>query len=237
MIENLLKYQQEDAKLRDIEKELGKSEERKKAVEAKKYIDGASSLVNKLDDRAGELLIAYEEVKALSASLDVQKAGLEKALKGLDDEKEILALSKKAEEITAKIKTLVAKIDKLEEEITAIAREYSQIKKKYKEENEKYKENATKFNEFKASFDKSKEEIKKSLALLRELVDPALMERYDKKREGKMYPILYEVKEQGKDNCVCGYCHVELSLSDLSKVKSGEVIECSSCGRLLYRKK
>ena len=44
MIDNLLKYQEADAKLREIEKELAKSEERKKAVEAKKFLDGVEAM-------------------------------------------------------------------------------------------------------------------------------------------------------------------------------------------------
>ena len=62
MINKLLKYQEVDGQLREIEKELSRSEERKKAVEAKKYLDGVEESVNKLDDKASELLLAYENV-------------------------------------------------------------------------------------------------------------------------------------------------------------------------------
>ena len=40
MIKALLAYQEQDAKLRDIEKTLSNSEERKKAVTAQKYLEG-----------------------------------------------------------------------------------------------------------------------------------------------------------------------------------------------------
>ena len=45
MIEELLKYQEVDANLRKIEVELAGSEARKKAVVAKKYIDGVEENV------------------------------------------------------------------------------------------------------------------------------------------------------------------------------------------------
>ena len=55
MVQELLKYQTTDAKLKKIETELSGSEERKKADSAKKYIDGVEENVNKLDDRAQNL--------------------------------------------------------------------------------------------------------------------------------------------------------------------------------------
>ena len=60
MIKALLDYQVADAKLNEIEKKLVESPERKKAVSAKKYLEGVEGNVNKLDDRAAELAAAYE---------------------------------------------------------------------------------------------------------------------------------------------------------------------------------
>ena len=49
MIEEILKYQAKDAELRKIEVELANSEERKKTVSAKKFIEGSSENIDKLD--------------------------------------------------------------------------------------------------------------------------------------------------------------------------------------------
>ena len=73
MIENLLKYQQADAQLREIEKTLAKSDERGRAVEAKKFLDGVNESVNKLDAKAGELLSAYESIVSEREKLEEQK--------------------------------------------------------------------------------------------------------------------------------------------------------------------
>ena len=236
MIENLLKYQEADAKVRDVEKELGKSEERKKAVEAKKYLDSVEALVNKLDDRAGELLLAYEEMKKLCARLEDQKAEFAGVVAGIEDETGANFVTKKAEELSSSIKGIAQKIKRLEEEISNIAKEYAIIRKKTKEEQERYKENASKYNELKASLDKPMKEAKEQLEKLKKAVDPVLMDKYAKKRDNKMYPIVYSVEEHGS-NIVCGYCKMEISLSEASKLKGGEVIECATCGRLIYRKK
>ncbi len=237
MIDSLLKYQEADAQLREIEKELAKSEERKKAVEAKKFLDGVEGMVNKLDDKAGELLLAYEKLKSTSKKLEEQKEEFANALDTIEDETGANFVIKKAEELTSTIKNVSAKLKVLEEEIASLAKEYSLIKKKTKEEQEKYKENASKYNEFKASFKSKKEEVEKELEKLKKSVEPTLMEKYSKKRENKVYPVVFEAEEHGKDSSVCGYCKMELSLAEISKLKAGEVIECASCGRLNYRKK
>ena len=236
MIENLLKYQEADAKVRNIEKELSKSEERKKAIEAKKYLDGVEALVNKLDDRSAELLLAYEELKKLSAKFEEQKAELSDVVANVEDESGANFLTKKVEELALSIRGVASKIKKLEEELSNIAKEYAMIRNKTKEEQEKYKENAKKFNEFKASFEAPKKEAEEELNKLKKSVDPVLMEKYLKKRENKIYPVIYEVEEHGKDNIVCGCCKMELSLSEVSLLKSGEVLE-HSCGRLIFRRK
>ena len=229
MINKLLKYQEVDGQLREIEKELSRSEERKKAVEAKKYLDGVEESVNKLDDKASELLLAYENVLTERAKLEEQNEEFKKALEGIEDETGATYLIKKVDELTNKIKAVSNTLKSIMEEFNTIASKYVSIKKRTKEEQETYRENAQKYNEFKASFQDRKKEIEEQLAVLGKKVPSELMEKYIKKRESKMYPILYANEDKN-----CGYCKMELSLLELNKLKNGEVIECQ-CGRLLYK--
>ena len=62
MIKALIEYQNQDAKLKEIENVLLNSEERKKRNTAKKYILGVEESVNKLDDKALELKSAFEGI-------------------------------------------------------------------------------------------------------------------------------------------------------------------------------
>ncbi|MBO5068109.1 MAG: hypothetical protein J6C62_06895, partial [Clostridia bacterium] len=73
------------------------------------------------------------------------------------------------------------------------------------------------------------EAVEKELESLKKKVDPSLMDRYLKKRANKIYPILYEVKGN-----ICGACRMELPMSEMNKLKNGDVIDCDQCGRLLY---
>ncbi len=232
MIKALLDYQAVDAKLREIEKKLSSSEERKKAVNAKKYLEGVEENVNKLDVRAAELASAYEKAVLEQEKLKEQSREISDSLNGVQDEKEASFLIKKAEELIAKIKAYGAQIVKLSEELQAVVKEYSNIKATTKVAQVQYNENAKKYAELKDSVKDEKEAVEKELTALKEKVSPDLMNRYLKKRNNKIYPVLFEVRGN-----VCGACNMELPMSELNKLKNGEIIDCDQCGRLLYQNK
>lgn len=232
MIQALLDYQKVDAKLREIEKKLSGSEERKKAVSAKKYLDGVEENVNKLDARAADLLATYEKTTQEQLKLKEQETAIADALDTLSDEKEAGYLIKKVEELIAKIKTLGSQAKKTAEEIQAVMKEYATIKATTKAAQVQYNDNAKKYNELKVSVQGEKDEVEKELASLKVKVDPALMARYAKKREGKIYPVIYAVHGN-----MCGACNMELPMAELNKLKNGEIIDCDQCGRLLYQEK
>lgn len=229
MIKALLAYQEADANLRKIETALSSSEERKKAMSAKKYLEGVEESVNKLDFRAAELFATYEKATDEQIKLKEQESAITDALDAVEDEKEAAYLIKKAEELIAKIKALGSKANKISEEIQAVIKEYSNIKKTTQAAQVQYKENAEKYNALKESMREEKEKVEKELETLKGKVDPTLMDRYMKKRANKIYPILFEVKGN-----VCGACRMELPMSEMNKLKNGEVIDCDQCGRLLY---
>jgi predicted nucleic acid-binding Zn-ribbon protein len=232
MIQALLNYQVADAKLNEIEKRLAESPERKKAYSAKKYLEGVEANVNKLDDRAAELMAAYEDATNEQLRLKEQEAEIVESVENATDEKEVAFLLKKAEELISKIKALGAKASKISEEIQAILKEYSNIKATTKAAQTQYADNAKKYNELKKEVSAEKEAVEKELETLKEKVDPALMEKYLKKRANKIYPVLYAVKGNG-----CGACFMELSMSEMNRLKNGEVIDCDQCGRLIYQEK
>ena len=229
MIKALKEYQVQDAKLREIEKVLSGSEERKKTISAKKYLEGVEENVNKLDLRAAELNATFVKAAEDQLKLKEQQAEIAEAIERVEDEKEASFLIKKAEELIGKIKNLTNEMNKVMEEIQNLVKEYASIKKTTKVAQTQYKENAEKYNALKESYKEERSAIEKELEELKKNVDPALMERYLQKRANKIYPILYEVKGN-----ICGACRMELPMSELTKLKNGEVIDCDQCGRLLY---
>lgn len=230
MLEKLLAYQTADKKLRDIEKTLAESVERKKALNAKKYLDGVEESVAKLDLRAAELSSAFEKAEEDQIKLKEQEAELNNSLEHLEDEKAAEFLIKKADELMGKIKSLEERIGKISTEIQGILKEYENIKATTQKAQVQYKENAPKYKALKDSVQAQADEIKKELDLLAKDVDPELMKRYQAKRADKMYPIVYPVRSN-----MCGACNMELPSAALGKLKKGELVECDQCGRILYQ--
>jgi len=231
MIEQLLAYQKADASLKEIEKTLSESVERKKAMSAKKYLDGVVENVNKLDARASELVFAYEQATQEQLKLKEQEEELVRALDEATDENAVNYLMKKVEELISKIKALGKKATMIENEIQGVMKEYSTIKNTSKAAQAQYSEYGVKYNELKKSLKEKKDAVDAELETLKAKVDKALMDRYLAKRNAKMYPIVYEVRGNA-----CGACNMELPAAELNNLKKGEVVDCSNCGRMLYKK-
>ena len=232
MVQEILQYQNVDAGLKEIEKKLSESGERKKAMSAKKYLEGVEENVNKLDARTAELVAAYEKATDEQIKLKEQETAISEALDGVEDAKQASYLIKKAEELIAKINALGLKVNKIAEEIQAMVKEYTNIKATTKAAQIQYKENAEKYNALKESVKEEKAEIEQKLEAIKKKIAPELMEKYLNKRANKIYPIVFAVKGN-----YCGACRTELSMVEIDKLKNGEVIECGNCGRLIYIEK
>lgn len=232
MIESLLKYQDVDAGLRKIEIALSGSEARKKAVSAKKYLESVDETVNGLDVKAAELAHIYEKLQSESKVLADQREEFVGALEHAADENALNYLAKKADELYNKVKNLTQETAKVADAMQAVYKEYAGIRNNIKNAQAQYAENGKIYNELKASKQDERTAIENELKNLEKDVEPSLMERYKAKRAMKIFPILY-----GVNGDFCGACNMELPKSTLARLKSGEVIECDQCGRLLYLKK
>ena len=231
MLEQLLAYQQADKQLKEIEKTLSESPERKKAINAKKYLDSVEENVSKLDARSAELAVAFEKTVEEQKKLIEQQGELEHSLATVEDEKGAEYLIKKAEELVAKVKVIEERINKISAEIQTVYKDYESIKATTQKAQAQYKENAPKYKALKDSVQQDKDKIESELKELAKGVDPALMQKYLAKRADKIYPIIYAVRG---DNC--GHCNMELHGLAKEKLKKGEVIECDQCGVKLYLK-
>lgn len=231
MIEELLIYQAEDSKLREIEKQLSESEEKKKAISAKKVIDGAADNINRLDVKASSLVSEYENLINEEKKLKEFYAEFEKAIEHMESENEAAYLLKKIEEVSAKIKAYGEKINAVNTEIQAVLKEYVGVRNSLKSAQAQYSQFGQKYVELKESKKSERETIENQLEKLKQAVDKDLMAKYLAKRKN-FYPVVYEVSGDS-----CGACLIELPLGERNKLKNGEVIECSNCGRLLFQKK
>jgi predicted nucleic acid-binding Zn-ribbon protein len=231
MISKLLNYQETDLKLKELESELGGSEERKRAVSAKKVIEGAGDTLAKIEARAEELTVLYENLVNLNKEIQEKIKDFEPAINGATDEGEIAYLIKKADELSSKIAKLEKEINALSDDMKGVIQNYLTLKKNNEKARAEYEEYGAKYKELKAKKEPEIKKIKEELALLEKEIDADLIAKYKAKREEKIFPVL--VKLEGDNRC--SKCKMELSLASVSKLNTQTFIECEYCRRLIYK--
>ena len=233
MIEELLKYQAVDGKLREIEVSLAQSEERKKAVAAQNVVKNANENIPKLDKKAEELAEKYNALVKALEKLSEAKTEYEGVVETLEDLDEVNYIKKKASALIDEIKALADNIESVSKEIKSVLDEFSRLAGERKKATEAYKEYAPKYNELKASKEGETNKIKEELVAMEKKISPDILVAYKKKRQEKIFPVVYSTKIMGK-SVHCGRCGNELPIASAENLKKGELVECESCHRLLY---
>ena len=147
----LLEYQKVDAELRKIEQEISQSDERKKYVQAKKFMETAAEKLEAMDARARELkemamrlTFNYQELnKAIS-----EYAGIDEMVEAGGD---VAFYKKKVQTLSDQLRSLKNELNKLVSEIENACEEYQRMKKQTISMQKQYKEYNEKFKEVKAS--------------------------------------------------------------------------------------
>lgn len=229
-IEQLLKYQQEDEKLIRIEQEAAASEERKKYVQAKNFMTKAPEKLDQMEarcvslkERADKLSAAYEELAEALKDFD----SLDEMMKEGAD---VAFYKKSALAIQDKIKSLKADINSLTAAVKAADEEYKTFKSKVISMQKQYKEMYAVYNEYKAKRMEEMKVIEGELKKLVKVIDPAIFEKYQTKRNERIFPIICKVNGDR-----CSKCGIELSLAGKESLASGGVVECENCHRFLYK--
>ena len=229
-IEQLLKYQQEDEKLIRIEQETASSEERKKYVQAKNFMQKAPEKLDQMEARCAGL-------KARAASLSKSYDELAEALKDFDSLDEMMQegadvafYKKSALAIQEKIKALKAEVNSLTAAVKAADEEYKSFKSKVIAMQKQYKEMYTVYNEYKAKRKAEMTVVEGQLKKLAKAIEPAIFAKYQTKRSERIFPIICKVNGDR-----CSKCGIELSLAGKEKLTSGGVVECENCNRFLYK--
>ncbi len=225
----LLEYQKVDGELRNIERELAASEERKKFIQAKKFMEAARDRLDAQEKHA-------QELRALREDLVKRVDEVTKAIAEYDDLDEMLEggadiafYKKNAQSLLDTLKSVKNELNRLMMEVAAASEEYKKLKeqtiamqKQYKEYNEKYKE-------IKNSRAEEVQKINAKLAQLQKKIDPVILDRYNQKRKEKIFPVVVPLSG---DFCMCGFEFPKLHISELA---GGNMVECENCRRFIYK--
>lgn len=230
-IERLLAYQEEDAKLNEIERKLGESEARKKGLEAQRFLKSVGETLSGMEAKAQELCANYDNCEKELEALKEDNAEFDLIAQKVEDNKEISYLKTKASELGRELNELYGKVMKIKQEMRDLAVVYGKLRKETGAYQEQYKSSGEEYGKLKNSLEPERKQIEEKLAGLEKDVLPELMKKYKEKRKDKHFPIVYQV-----DGKHCAYCQTELSLLQLDKLKEdGTVIECENCRRLIFK--
>lgn len=227
-LNELLKYQEVDKELRKIEQEIASSEERKKFIQAKKFMEAAVEKLDAYDRRAVDLKRTRDELAARVE--DVNKALAEYSdLEELsEDDGAVLFYKKNALALADNLRAVKNELQKLVSDIESATEEYKKLKEQTKLMQKQYKEFNEKLKELKGSRGAELNEINKKLAELAKNIPAEIIAKYDAKRKERVFPVLVPLTSGG---CICG---MEFSLAQKNKLSGGNVIECEHCRRLVY---
>ncbi|MDE6059557.1 MAG: hypothetical protein K2G44_05935 [Clostridia bacterium] len=228
-LNELLEYQKVDGELRKIEQDLAASEERKKYVQAKKFMEGAREKLEAQDKRAVELKAArdrlIERCEETAKAID-EYSDLDEMLAGGGD---ISFYKKNAQALSERLRALKNELNTLLADITAASEEYKKFNEQGKSMQKQFKEYSEKYKEVKSARADEAAGITKQLEKLSKKIPADIMEKYNQKRKERIFPILVPLTS---GRCVCG---MDLSLAQQGKLAGGNVIECEHCRRFIYK--
>ncbi|HIT62689.1 MAG TPA: hypothetical protein IAC38_04475 [Candidatus Caccovivens faecavium] len=229
---NLLKYQELDEKLYNVEQRLTKSPARKRAGELSKIAKNAQVKSNELELEAGKVLKEIEDVKA---KFEENKKSLQSLLNkdldklSMEDLDKITSLKAK---ILSNLNFLEKHLQKHAELVNRILTDFNKTKKMYDEARVQFIECKNKIDEETKALEPEKERLVKELEELSKSVEKNLLAEYKKRRNDNIFPVV--VPLEGTN--FCGRCRMELPMVAISRIKDVGVITCEHCKRLVYKK-
>ncbi len=229
VLNELLEYQKVDAQLRKIEQEIGASEERKKYVQARKFIESALERLDAMEKRAVELSELCVQLNARSEEMVksiTEYADLDEMVEGGGD---VSFYKKNALALSDRLRGLKAELNKLNTEIKSTSDEYKKLKKQTIDMQEQYKEYSEKFKEVKAAHAGDVKALQKKMEEIAKNIPADKLAQYTAKRKERIFPILVPLQN---DRCTCG---MDFPLAQQGKLAGGNVVECEHCHRFVYK--
>lgn len=230
-LQAILKYQEIDAKIYKIERELAGSEERKEYAKVKKFLESAPEKLDALEAKARGLRSETDE-------LVKQYTRLEETLKDFDNIDELVTggadisfYKKKAQTKVEQLKKMKADLGVLVAAIKATDEEYQKLKKQVLSIEKKAPEVYKKYKELKAAKDAEKKPYEGELSTLEKEISAEILDVYRTKRKEKIFPVVGQIMG-GR----CPYCSMDLPIAARSKLSGGGWIECENhiCNRVLF---
>ncbi len=230
-LQAILNYQEVDAKLYKIERELAGSEERKEYAKAKKFIESAPEKLEALETKSKSLRVEAEVMERKYAGVQETLGEFENLDELINGGADIAFYKKNAQAVAEKLRKIKADLNALTETIKAVAEEYQKLKKQVLAMEKKAPEIQKAYKELKAKKDAEKQPYEEELAALAREIPSEMLEIYKTKRKEKIFPVVGKIVGNR-----CPYCSMDLPIAARNKLSGGGWIECENhiCSRILF---
>lgn len=230
-LQAILNYQEVDAKLYKLERELAGSEERKEYVKYKKFLETAPEKLDALEVKAQALKAEADELEKKYTQLEETLKDFEHLDELVTEGADIAFYQKKAQTKIDQLKKMKADINALTANIKETDAEFQKFKKQVKFAEKQYAETMEKYKALKTARDPEKKALEGELSTIAKDVPASMLEVYKTKRKEKIFPVIGELTGNR-----CPYCSMEPPLAARSKLTGGATIECDNCHRLIFSK-
>lgn len=228
MTQEMIKYQELDAKLRKLEKELAEIPERKKAAEMQNLLKDGQLRLASLEGNAQKSIENFEKAKSYYNELIIKVEALSKAIEGANLEK-IKELQQTKNNFYLMIDKLEKELVKINAQLVMVNNEYNTIIKNAKSAKANLDLYKTKFAANKEALEPKIAAVKKELTEASKAIDKTILEKYKLKRENKFPVFVRNV------NGTCGGCRMAISASKMRDLNSNNFTECENCARIIYK--
>ncbi|MGI6212935.1 MAG: hypothetical protein ACOYIQ_00055 [Christensenellales bacterium] len=230
-IEDLLKYQELEVAVLNIEKKLNETDEFKVYVQCNAIVKQAKQTISELDSEA-EKLIKDVEISEAAIKDTSEKISAAKALcTSADDISKLEALEKNIAELNRLLQRANTDLTQTGQRIYAVMAEAQKNVDRYKEANEKGTEVSAKLKEIKSKLEEESEPFRKQLAEIQKNLPKYALDLYD---NAKKHNKIYWVVE--RENGYCIGCGQNVELETAKKMEELGIAECPRCFRVLYVK-
>jgi len=166
-----------------------------------------------IDDLVGKLTTAEKELYSGRIKNPKELTNLQHEVEGLKTRRS--QLEDKALEIMDKVELTEASVATISNQLKTVEAEWHLQQQQLSAETEQLKTKLA--------------DLKHKRQLLLAEIDPQIVEFYHELRRQKGRAVAKV--EQG----ICSSCRISLPITDLQRTRSGNLVQCSSCGRILFQ--
>ena len=230
-MQELLKYQDIDAKIRKLQSKIDESENRKNATEMQDYVKRCLAEITSLEQVAKTLNEQYQKSIAKYNEFVSKLESLEKSVEASSEET-LSALQSTLQSFAKNAEVLEANIEMLAKKVEAANKKYDSLMAnatKARKNHDVYKAN---FLKEKALYEQEIQKLNVELVSQGARVNPTMLAKYKMKSDGKKLPVLVP-ETKGR----CFGCKMEIPASRMSDLAKNGFIECENerCGKIIYK--